>query len=63
MLGLTAQWMGMTGIHANSVAPILVEQRAGTTKIHILQGTDAAGTVTLLHGQPETVMHKENPKG
>lgn len=23
MLGLTAQWMGMTGIHANSVAPYL----------------------------------------
>ena len=24
LLGVTAQWLGMTGIHANSVAPILV---------------------------------------
>ena len=61
MLGLTAQWLGMTGIHANSVAHTC-QQRAGTTKIHILQGTDAAGTVTLLHGQPETVCTRKTRK-
>ena len=32
MLGLTAQWMGMTGIHANSVAPILVSSEQGRQK-------------------------------
>jgi hypothetical protein len=39
MLGLTAQWLGMTGIHANSVAPYL-SAASRTTKIHILQGTE-----------------------
>ena len=29
---LTAQWMGMTGIHANSVAPILVSSEQGRQK-------------------------------
>ena len=32
MLGLTAQWLGMTGIHANSVAPILVSSEQGRQK-------------------------------
>lgn len=32
MLGLAAQWMGMTGIHANSVAPILVSAEQGRLK-------------------------------
>ena len=32
MLGLTAQWAGMTGIHANSVAPILVSSEQGRQK-------------------------------
>ena len=32
MLGLTAQWMGMTGIHANSVAPLLVSSEQGRQK-------------------------------
>lgn len=32
MLALTAQWAGMTGIHANSVAPILVSSEQGRQK-------------------------------
>lgn len=32
MLGLTAQWMGRTGKHANSVAPLLVSSRQGCLK-------------------------------
>ena len=32
MLGLTAQWSGLGGIHANSVAPILVSQEQGRKK-------------------------------
>lgn len=32
MLGLTAQWAGMTDIHANSVAPILVSSEQGRQK-------------------------------
>ena len=32
MLGLTAQWAGMTGIHANSVAPILISSEQGRQK-------------------------------
>lgn len=32
MLGLTAQWAGMTGIHANSVAPIIVSSEQGRQK-------------------------------
>ena len=32
MLGLTAQWLGTTGIHANSVAPILVSSEQGRLK-------------------------------
>ena len=43
-------------------SPHTCQQRAGTTKIHILQGTDAAGTVTLLHGQPETVCTRKTRK-
>lgn len=34
MLGLTAQWMGMTGIHANSVAPLLVSSEQGRQNPH-----------------------------
>lgn len=34
MLGLTAQWLGMTGIHANSVAPILVSSEQGRQNPH-----------------------------
>ena len=43
-------------------SPHTCQQRAGTTKIHILQGTDATGTVTLLHGQPETVCTRKTRK-
>ena len=43
-------------------SPHTCQQRAGTTKIHILQGTDAAGTVTLLHGQPEAVCTRKTGK-
>ena len=32
MLGLAAQWSGLAGIHANSVAPILVSQEQGRQK-------------------------------
>lgn len=32
MLGLTAQWMGITDLHANSVAPILVSSEQGRRK-------------------------------
>lgn len=32
MLGLTAQWMGLNGIHANSVAPILISTQQGMMK-------------------------------
>ncbi len=32
MLGLAAQWMGVTGPHANSVAPILVSREQGRQK-------------------------------
>lgn len=32
MLGLTAQWMGLPGPHANSVAPILVSHEQGRQK-------------------------------
>lgn len=32
MLGLSAQWLGRTGIHANSVAPILVSSEQGRQK-------------------------------
>ena len=32
MLGLTAQWTGQTGKHANSVAPLLVSIRQGCLK-------------------------------
>lgn len=32
MLGLAAQWSGMTGLHANSVAPILVSAEQGMMK-------------------------------
>lgn len=32
MLGLAAQWMGKTGIHANSVAPILISAEQGRLK-------------------------------
>ena len=32
LLGLAAQWLGMTGIHANSVAPILVSSEQGRQK-------------------------------
>lgn len=32
MLGLAAQWMGVTGTHANSVAPILVSREQGRQK-------------------------------
>lgn len=32
MLGLAAQWAGRTGIHANSVAPILVSAEQGRMK-------------------------------
>ncbi len=32
MLGMAAQWMGLTGLHANSVAPILVSSEQGRLK-------------------------------
>lgn len=32
MLGLAAQWMGLPGLHANSVAPILVSREQGRQK-------------------------------
>ena len=32
MLGLAAQWSGLAGIHANSVAPVLVSQEQGRQK-------------------------------
>lgn len=32
MLGLASQWMGMPGLHANSVAPILVSREQGRRK-------------------------------
>ncbi len=32
MLGMAAQWMGLTGLHANSVAPILVSSEQGFLK-------------------------------
>lgn len=32
MLGLTAQWMGITGSHANSIAPVLVSKEQGRLK-------------------------------
>lgn len=32
MLGLAAQWAGMTGLHANSVAPVLVSSEQGRRK-------------------------------
>lgn len=32
MLGMSAQWMGMESLHANSVAPILVSRRQGMHK-------------------------------
>lgn len=32
MLGLTAQWMGMPDLHANSVAPILISSEQGRQK-------------------------------
>lgn len=32
MLGLTAQWMGITNLHANSVAPILISSEQGRRK-------------------------------
>ena len=32
MLGMTAQWMGMEKLHANSVAPLLISQQQGWMK-------------------------------
>ena len=32
MLGLAAQWTGKTGVHANSVAPILISAEQGRMK-------------------------------
>lgn len=32
MLGLTAQWMGMSQVQANSVAPILISEEQGRHK-------------------------------
>ena len=32
MLGMTAQWLGITGAHANSVAPLLVSKEQGFQK-------------------------------
>ena len=32
MLGMTAQWMGMEQLHANSVAPLLISQQQGWMK-------------------------------
>ena len=32
MLGMTAQWMGMERLHANSVAPLLISQQQGWMK-------------------------------
>ena len=32
MLGMTAQWMGVTGSHANSVAPLLISTEQGYLK-------------------------------
>lgn len=32
MLGMTAQWMGVTGVHANSVAPLLISTEQGRLK-------------------------------
>lgn len=32
MLGMTAQWMGVTGNHANSVAPLLISTKQGFLK-------------------------------
>ena len=32
MLGMTAQWMGIMGEHANSVAPLLVSTEQGYLK-------------------------------
>lgn len=32
MLGMTAQWMGMEQLHANSVAPLLISQQQGWQK-------------------------------
>ena len=32
MLGLAAQWEGKTGVHANSLAPILISAKQGRMK-------------------------------
>lgn len=32
MLGLASQWMGVSGLHANSVAPVLVSREQGRRK-------------------------------
>ena len=53
---------GHDGNTCQQCSPHTCQQRAGTTKIHILQGTDAAGIVTLLHGQPETVCTRKTRK-
>ena len=34
MLGMTAQWLGITGAHANSVAPLLVSKEQGGRNLH-----------------------------
>ncbi len=36
MLGMTAQWMGIMGEHANSVAPLLCQYGAGVSEIYFL---------------------------
>ncbi len=43
MLGLAAQWMGMTGLHANSVAPILVSSEQGRLKSTFCKSLMPAG--------------------
>ena len=50
MLGLTAQWTGQTGKHANSVAPPTRQHPTGLPEIHILQKSDARQLVPLLFG-------------
>jgi len=32
MLGVTSQWMGITGVHANSTAPVLISKEQGKCK-------------------------------
>ena len=53
---------GHDGDTCQQCSPHTCQQRAGTTKIYILQGTDATGIVTLLHGQPETVCTRKTGK-